>query len=1123
MPRTSGPHPESEKFEEAAARLLRQDEPELTPELLRQARAVLDAPEAPLTPGALAVLYDVVVFVDSLAGQEDYPAVRGSIGDLTRLLRRHDLDPATRVNLQRLLAIDHTYLDQPDEAMAAALAAVDAARTVAGGDPAKRPDLAVLLSDLARLAQGYGRRAEAVTYGTEAVATWRALAAEHPPHRPTLAAALNNLAVALGDGGHTAEAVEHAAQAVAIYRELAADPGDLVPLALALRTLATAHSENGDRVQAVAPARDAVRVLRPLAAHDPGAARALADTLSSLSSFLAEIGEAEESRHTAQEAVRLARDLVEASRDDLPALGGALNNLANRLSATGARPEAVAADEEAVQIYRELARGDPGARPDLAMALNNLGSLLHDAGRYAQALERLQESLAIRRELARADTFHRPDLAHSLLNVANLLGDGGRLSEAAGLAAEAVEIRRAEARANPRLAGGLGNALDALAVLARQADDEATALAASTEAVATLRACAAGHRVFLPDLAKALTNYGAIARTTPEALNCLAEAVRLYRELADRSDTFRTDLASALDNLASALSEAGREPEAREPAREAVTIRRLLARADPTLEPDLSGALHNLANRLEDQGQAREPLELSVEILSLRGRTDATAAAVHRLLEVDLSARPPGAQAALAAALDRLGEIVPLALWTVDDPGDRRALRSVLAWMASAGAVHLALEERDPRRALEWIDQTITLDLRAGDALRAPEFAELARHRPDLAARLRRSLGGAAQPTAGGAGAAAATGSGPGEFIGDVISEIRRSGSAFDHFLQPRPADQIVAGLPGTTAVLAGGPRGSIMLVVEPGRSVTAVPLDIRFDDVASLAGMSLASRPLPVRVSHTRLRALVTGHVLPVLQELATRAGPVLVVPVGIMHWLPVQAVATLAGLPLGIIPTLARQQRERTWTGQALVVHSHGGGRRLDAGLEEARHVAELAGADPLTDPVDLAEVYRRLGSSPLVHFACHGLADPSDPESSGLQLGPRPQDRLTVRLLAEHLIADGAPCFVALSACQTGRTELAIPEEASSIANLFLGHGTRCVLSTLWNVDDGLARDFGAAFADRWRAGGSAGSAYALTLRALAADRAGDAAAFDTLDAFQLAGDGDLAWPLPPAHRP
>lgn len=1093
-------------FEEAAARLLEESEPELTPEVLAKARAVLSVPDSPLSMAALKVLQEVVIFVDSQADMNDPAAVAVSVGNLTQLLRRTDIDELSRARVLRLLSVNFTSLDRPHDALGAAEELVGIARSVAERDPDRLAMLAASLTELARLAHVCGRRSEAAAHGFEAVSMWRVLSSKDHAHYPALAAALNNLAVVLGDDSRLDEAVGLVEEAVAIYRELAAeDPGFVVQLAESLRNLATSLNENGERLRALGPAREALQVLRSVSVDDPGIRRGIADTLSSQSAFLAETGDLSEGLGAAEEAVRLSRGLVLESREHLPALAGALTNLANRLSGVGRPFEAVAPAEEAVGIYRDLASRNPALEPDVAMALSNLGSLLHDIGRYGDALARLQESLKIRRALVKVYPSYRSDLAYSLLNVANLLNDGGRFSEAAELAKEAVEIRRGEVRANPRQAGGLANALDAMAVFAMEANDVDVALAAADEAVSILRDSASSNRAFLPDLAKALNNYGAIARTTPGALHCVEEAVAIHRNLADENEAFMSDLASSLDNLASTLAEADRGQEALDPAVEAVQIRRRLAQANRALVPDLSGALHNLANRMEDLGKARSALEVSVEILELEGRTDATAAAVHRLLEVEPSDRPEGADAVLPAAIDRLGDIIPLALWTVDDLGDRRALLSALAWMASAGTVYLAQERADPRHALEWVDRTITLDLRTGAVMRAPEFTALAERRPDLAARLRRSLG-AATPNDEEA-----------ELVGDVIREIRECDSGFEQFLLPRTVEEITAGLRTTTVVLAGGPRGGVILVVTPGDQIVSVPIDVSFNDVAELATMSMSSRPVGVLVSHERLRSLVLKRVLPALQSLISKDEAVLVVPVGVMNWLPLQAVGTLAGLALGLSPTLASLAREREWSGEPLIVHSHGRGRKLEAGLDESKQVAAMIGVESLTDPVDVAEVRERLGLSPFVHFACHGVSDVTDPDASRLELGPSEGDWLTARLLAQCMIAQGAPSFVALSACQTGRTELAVPEQASSIANVFIGHGARCVLSTLWNVNDVVARDFGVEFVHRWMSGMSAGKAYDSTLRALASRLAGDPDASQTLDAFQLIGERDLAWPV------
>ena len=382
----------------------------------------------------------------------------------------------------------------------------------------------------------------------------------------------------------------------------------------------------------------------------------------------------------------------------------------------------------------------------------------------------------------------------------------------------------------------------------------------------------------------------------------------------------------------------------------------------------------------------------------------------------------------------------------------------------------------------------------------------MSERRPDLAARLRRSLGTPASQH-----------DRPDEPLGDVIREVRESGSGFYRFLLPRNAAEITAGLPTTTVILAAGPLDGVMLVATPQGAMTAMPMSVTFDEIAELVTMSLSPRGAQVWLSHERLRALVLDRILPDLQSQAADGAELLVVPVGVMNWLPIQPVAARAGLTLELRPALTSSPPEPERPGPPLVVHSHGRGRKLDAGLEESKRVAAMLGVEPVTDPVDLAEVGDRLGSSSFVHFACHGVADVADPDASGLRLGPRDEDRLTVRALAASMIEKGAPRFVALSACQTGRTELAIPEQASSIGNIFIGHGARCVLSTLWNVDDRVARDFGIEFVRRWMSGTTAGEAYDLTLRDLATRLPDDLRAPSTLDAFQLIGDRHLAWPI------
>ena len=97
----------------------------------------------------------------------------------------------------------------------------------------------------------------------------------------------------------------------------------------------------------------------------------------------------------------------------------------------------------------------------------------------------------------------------------------------------------------------------------------------------------------------------------------------------------------------------------------------------------------------------------------------------------------------------------------------------------------------------------------------------------------------------------------------------------------------------------------------------------------------------------------------------------------------------------------------------------------------------------------------VEEHLGSASYLHFACHGIFNPSEPLNSGLILSRG--DKLTLRDLLEYVQTWQARLAV-LSACQTAVTEFAkLPEEAIGLPTGFLQAGVPGVIGTLWPVDD------------------------------------------------------------------
>jgi CHAT domain-containing protein/tetratricopeptide (TPR) repeat protein len=87
---------------------------------------------------------------------------------------------------------------------------------------------------------------------------------------------------------------------------------------------------------------------------------------------------------------------------------------------------------------------------------------------------------------------------------------------------------------------------------------------------------------------------------------------------------------------------------------------------------------------------------------------------------------------------------------------------------------------------------------------------------------------------------------------------------------------------------------------------------------------------------------------------------------------------------------------------------------------------------------------------------HFACHGLAELSNPQASGMLLAHG------ARLMARDLLAPTAAHFarlrlVALSACRTALVGTELPDEAIGLPAAWLQAGAECVLASLWPISD------------------------------------------------------------------
>ena len=98
-------------------------------------------------------------------------------------------------------------------------------------------------------------------------------------------------------------------------------------------------------------------------------------------------------------------------------------------------------------------------------------------------------------------------------------------------------------------------------------------------------------------------------------------------------------------------------------------------------------------------------------------------------------------------------------------------------------------------------------------------------------------------------------------------------------------------------------------------------------------------------------------------------------------------------------------------------------------------------------------------------IVHFACHGSADPEDPSNSDLLLqksGPSGPvlDELTMSDISEKKNTLGRTWIAYLSACSTAGVEAKhLADECLHIASVFQVAGFAHIIGSLWPADDDI----------------------------------------------------------------
>jgi CHAT domain-containing protein len=236
-----------------------------------------------------------------------------------------------------------------------------------------------------------------------------------------------------------------------------------------------------------------------------------------------------------------------------------------------------------------------------------------------------------------------------------------------------------------------------------------------------------------------------------------------------------------------------------------------------------------------------------------------------------------------------------------------------------------------------------------------------------------------------------------------------------------------------------------------------------------------------PIGDVQAQAQALYRRLLEPARSEI--RGDRLVIVPHGVLHYLPFSALRTPSGkwvveeFSLSTLPS-ASVLRYLADKGvgastRALVMGNPdlGGDLALPWAEREARMVGQREREATVLVRGDATEAQAKklLETAGLIHFATHGELKESDPLSSAILLVPGGGEdgRLEVR---EVFGLDLHARLVVLSACETGLGTLSRGDEIVGLQRAFLYAGTPAVVTTLWKVDDRASYELVRAFYNR-----------------------------------------------------
>jgi CHAT domain-containing protein len=215
-----------------------------------------------------------------------------------------------------------------------------------------------------------------------------------------------------------------------------------------------------------------------------------------------------------------------------------------------------------------------------------------------------------------------------------------------------------------------------------------------------------------------------------------------------------------------------------------------------------------------------------------------------------------------------------------------------------------------------------------------------------------------------------------------------------------------------------------------------------------------------PISDVQTQAQGLSRRLLEPLRRQI--RGGRLVIVPHGVLHYVPFAALRSPAGrwvVEDFAVSTLPSASVLRYLTDKGTGASSRAlvtGNPNLGAEFAPPWAEREARMVGQREREATEVKVKRLLDTSGVIHFATHGDLSESDPLSSALLLvgGGGEDGRLEVR---EVFGLDLHARLVVLSACETGLGTLSRGDEVVGLQRAFLYAGTPTVVTTLWKVDD------------------------------------------------------------------